>query len=530
MASRLAVAAALLSLIAATASADPSAPSVAVTAATRATQDVEVAELLRRLGDSVPKGLIRIDNVRIVNPRDGSVRPNSTIFVRGSRIRWVGDTAAAPNPPGATRIDGRGGFAIPGLADMHIHSGRADGYLLNLAAGVTTVRDMDGFPWILRARDRINAGAMPGPTTYVAGTIIASEPLDGYAVVVPNPTTARTLVRQQAACGYDFIKVHNQLPQPMFDAVAEQAAALGMDLVGHIPHDVTIDHALHSGKMRTTEHLKGFLDDSTLLPGAEDYAAALRGATTWITPTLYTRRGWDRGPLARSLLGSPEARYVPPQVRSQWAAALANPDPDDLKLGARFVETQGVVMKRLLPLKPHWLTGTDAAGYPFNIMGFALLDELQLLQQAGLSPAESYRAATIEAADALRETGEFGALEKGMRADIVLLDSNPLEDGQAFKANRGVMAHGQWFDRASLDAALKRLADLYAGSPRPIPASELVNRLESAVRAGFVFDDGMLGALSAELGKAGSTALAERVHALEVSPTMGVCSVPNPEQ
>ena len=158
---------------------------------------------------------------------------------------------------------------------------------------------------------------------------------------------ARRVVRQQAACGYDFIKVHNILPERDLDAIADQAHALGMDLVGHVPHDITLDHALHVDRMRTTEHLKGFLIDQTLFPSDENYATALANTQTWITPTLYTRRGYERGDWARGILAGPLATYAPPQVRARWAELLAHPSERDLTLGPRFRTTQDIVMNGL---------------------------------------------------------------------------------------------------------------------------------------------------------------------------------------
>jgi hypothetical protein len=235
-------------------------------------QDLEVAALLRRLKAEAAHAPLVIQNVHVVNPEAETVTPGQTVIVLGSRINWVGDSAKAPIPPSALIIDGTGGFLSPGLVDMHVHSSSAAGWLLNLNNGVTTLRDMDGFPWLLRLRNAVYAKRMLAPIDYVAGTIINAAPLDGYALVARNSADARRMVRQQAACGYDFIKIHNNCPTPMFDAIAEQAHALGMDLVGHIPHDISIDHALHRGGMRTTEHLKGFLIDQTLLPSKEDSA------------------------------------------------------------------------------------------------------------------------------------------------------------------------------------------------------------------------------------------------------------------
>lgn len=498
------------------------------------TYDADVAALLSQLRNHAPKGLLRVDNVQIVDPAKATITSDSTIFVRGARIVWAGRTADAPNVADATPIDGHGRFAVPGLADMHIHSARADGWLLNLAAGVTTVRDMDGFPWILRARSQINAGKMLGPTDYVAGTIIASQPLgEGYAVVAASPEDARRIVRQQAACGYDFVKIHNQLTQPMFDAVASQAHALGMDLVGHVPHNITLDHALHVGGMRTTEHLKGFLIDQTLLPSDEDYGAALADTQTWITPTLYTRRGYDRGDWARLFMASRLPAYAPPSVRASWADQVAHPDTDDVRLGHRFENTQDIVMKRLLPLHPHWLTGTDAEGYTFGLMGFALLDEMHLMRSEGLSAADVLRAATVEAAEAMHESGEFGQIGKGYRADFILLDRNPLEDLSALDRNEGVMANGHWLDRPSLDRAMAQLATIYADG-RPLPpfsagnAASLITRIAKAQSDGFVFDDGAMIHLADALRARHLVKLATKVDQLKAAAPNSFCYVPPP--
>jgi hypothetical protein len=494
--------------------------------------DAQVAELLNNLRDKAPFGTIQIDNVRIVDPATATVTPGSTIIVRGTRIAWAGPSGKAPRFEGAVKIDGHGRFASPGLTDMHIHSGRADGMLLNMAAGVTTVRDMDGFPWMLRMRQQINAGRMLAPTAYVAGTIIAAAPLDGYAVVIANPSDARRVVRQQAACGYEFIKVHNNLPERDLDAIAEQARALGMDLVGHVPHDISLDHALHVDRMRTVEHLKGFLIDQTLLPSDEDYEAALANTQTWITPTLYTRRGYERGDWARGVLAGPLASYAPPEVRARWADLIAHPSERDLTLGPRFRNTQGVVMKRLVPLHPHWLTGTDAEGYAFNVMGFALLDELHLMQSEGVSAPDVFRASTSEAAAAMHETGEFAIIAKGARADILLLDRNPLQDVAAFDHHEGVMVHGHWLDRATVDRSLHDLAAIYAdGKPVPGASTEAVRALLARIAKlqadGFVFDDSKL-AMLAEALKKSSPALAKAVEALEVAAPGSACYVPPP--
>ncbi len=522
-----------LALAAGVVRADPVSAARVTPPLARLSEEVEIAALMSRLRDEAPFGKLEIDNVQVVDPSTASVTPRQSVLVLGSRIFWVGEVGHAPKVDGVTVIDGRGRFLSPGLSDMHVHTSRADAWLLDLAVGVTTVRDMDGFPWMLAARDRINAGRMLGPVDYVAGTIIAGAPLDDYAVVVTNPEDGRRLVRQQAGCGYDFIKVHNILRQPVFDAVADQAQRLGLDLVGHVPHDISLYHALHMGRMRTTEHLKGFLVDATLEPSDEDYATALAGIETWITPTLFTQRSYDRGDWAQGVLAGATARYVPPDVRRGWATLLAHPDARDLKSGALLQATESTVMARLIPLKPHWLTGTDAEDYPFNVMGYALLGELQMLEEAGLTPTEVLRASTLEAAAALRQPEEFGLVAKGFRADLVLLDRNPLQDGSAFKTNAGVMAHGRWLNRTALDRALTRLAAIYADDSHT-PAltranmKALLSRLAAAQVDGFVFDDAELAVLAGAARKAGLVDLGTAAEALEITPKSGPCAVALP--
>src|SRR5215471_9544331 len=237
-------------------------------------QDVRIAEILKSLREQAPHGLIVLRNVRVVDAISETIIPNQSVVTRNGVIEWVGDTSKEPRASAAQVIEGGGRFLSPGLVDMHVHNSSASGWLLDLANGITAVRDMGGFPWLIRFRDNVSAHHILAPVIYLAGTIINAEPLFGYAVVPRNILDARRIVRQQSACGYDFIKVHNVVPQPMLEAIADEAQKLAMDLIGHVPHDISVRHAVQLG-MRTTEHLKGFLNDSTLKIGETDYSAVV---------------------------------------------------------------------------------------------------------------------------------------------------------------------------------------------------------------------------------------------------------------
>jgi hypothetical protein len=497
----------------------------------RLDQDVRVTDVMRELASRGVSGPLAFVDVGVLDPETGTIAPGRTVFVRNGRFERVEARSAATGLGSFAVIDGAGEVLSPGLVDMHVHTERMAEHLLRLAAGVTSVRDMDGFPWHLRARAAVEAGAMVGATMYVAGTIIADQPLDGYAVVVRTEEAARQAVRDQAACGYSYVKVHNSLAPALFDAVAGEAARLHRDLVGHVPHEISLRHAIQTGHMRTLEHLKGFLLDRTLLPSEEPYAPAFARAEVWVTPTLYARLDGSYGDEARRLLADPRQRLSPRSRRDEWLATLPAAGSMRAKLHDRLVETQEIVMRRLLPLHPRWLVGTDAAGYPFNLAGFATLDELELLRQQGLSSAEVIRAATVEPAVALRREGELGVVAAGRRADAVLLSASPLDDVAAFQSNLGVLARGRWYDARAITSALDAVARIY-GEPLALGDARDGDRLARTAReragAGFVFDDDGLESAASALARRGLASAAETLRALVSQPKAGPCAATRP--
>lgn len=491
-------------------------------------EELAIAGMLRRLHAAPAPEIVIVRNVRVADPVERTVRDGQSIVISLGRIVEIVPAAEEPRIEEALIVEGGGLFAAPGLADMHIHSESASSYLLNLANGVTTVREMGGFPWMLAARDAVNNDRMLGPTSYVAGTILNYAPLEGYAVIVQDAVTARRVVRQQAACGYDFIKVHNLMPQRVFDAVAAESRRAGLDLVGHVPHFMRVRHAAEQG-MRTMEHLKGWLNDRTLTPGDDDYAAAAL-AELWVTPTAYATRHYAEPDAMEAMRTGPAARYAPARTRALWAEFMETASTPGFALHLDAHEHRGAIMRRLIGEGARFLAGTDAANYPFQTMGFALLEELRLLREAGVPEDQVLRAATSEAAAAMRAERDFGRIAPGMRADIVLLARNPLDGAHAaYSENEGVMVRGRWLERAALDRALADLAELYA-EERAAPRLSRANA-DAAARAaaafvenGFVFSAAVLHNAAAALRRAGHNAAADRLAALAVAPLSGSCA------
>jgi imidazolonepropionase-like amidohydrolase len=374
---------------------------------------------------------------------------------------------------------------------MHVHTElTSSDYLLDLANGVTTVREMNGYSWLLRDRERARANVALIPNLFVAGRILASEPLGRYATVVTTPDQARAIVREQVAAGYSAIKVHNMVRRDIYDAICAEAHALHVDVVGHIPHEITVAQAVECGQ-RTFEHFKSYIDDRTLTLSHEDYVAATRGAEVWNTPTFYNYRDHIRGDGARAVLARPEFLYVAARLRAAWLA-LSNESAKPIQLGVLPLEQK--IFRDLMPIGAHFLAGTDSGGgYPYEVRGFALHDELALMAAQGMPVADVLRTATVEPALAMRDP-TAGTIELGKRADLVVLRANPLDAIANVDAIDGVIVRGIWLSRPALDEILSSIAAIAAGTPATRPALDAaVTSLEQLRARGVPLRDHVLG-------------------------------------
>ncbi|HEY6180003.1 MAG TPA: FCD domain-containing protein, partial [Kofleriaceae bacterium] len=381
--------------------------------------------LVERWSQTYQPHAAAIEHVAVVTMAHPGIDRDQTIVIDGGTLRAIGPSDRVAIPAGATVIDGRGKYVMPGLVDMHTHTNLSDShYILDLANGVTSIREMDGHAYLLRQRSAERANRLLIPNLYVAGKILASAPLDWYATVVTTPDAARAAIREQKAAGYEFIKVHNVLRPEVYDAICAEARAQGLDVVGHIPHDTSVARAIACGQ-RTFEHFKGYINDRNLHLTDEDYVAATRGAEVWNTPTFYNYRGQLRGDEARALLTSaPEMRYVAARTRARWLALAAQP-ADPVQQGVLPLEEK--IFRDLLAIHARFLAGTDSGGgYPFHVPGFSLHEELRIMARNGLPVAGVLAAATVEPGRAMRREAELGTLEVGKRADLVLLARDPL--------------------------------------------------------------------------------------------------------
>lgn len=394
---------------------------------------------------------------------------NHTVVVRGGRIAALGPVAEIVVPAHARRVDGRGKFLLPGLAEMHGHlpNPNAPGFdprvtesalFLYLANGVTFVRGMQGNAAALELRDRIARGEVLGPRLHVAG-----PPLSG--ATVRNAADARPTVEEQRAAGFDLLKIHEGLSREVYDTIAATAKRVGIRFAGHVPNEVGVFHALEAGQS-TIDHLDNYTEaaggEKADSAGIERVVRATRAAGTWVVPTMALWETFLAGdPADRARL--PELRYVPPQWRAAWAnqlAAMRRNNPDTAA-GRREIALRRRILKALADGGVGILFGTDSPQL-YSVPGFSVHREIAVMSAAGLPPFAILESATRRVAEYLGTPHEFGTVAPGRRADLILLHGNPLDDLGRLARPAGVMVNGRWLPESEIRERLEEIASAYA--------------------------------------------------------------------
>ncbi len=431
-----------------------------------------------------------IEGVSVIPMDTERILPDMTVLIGGGRVLAVQPSTEAEDaaiPAGATRVDGRGRFLIPGLNDMHVHFQEEQALGRFLATGVTGIRVLWGGPTTLDFRDRIARGELAGPDIYTAGTIIEGLPPPELAAVID--TAGRVLVydsidgaaavREQHAAGYDFIKVYNNVPSSAYRGIVAEAAALGIPVAGHVPFEVGLDGALAAGQ-HSIEHLRGYIwhlvpEDAPNQPGADLRSRTLawahgdlsriqalaertRDAGTWSVPTLSVRMIMKPDRLVDAYLATEEASHMTEGMRAFYTRRMSIPwmsnfTPDDFEAAMDGFAVADSLIRALVGVGAPVMAGTDTPP-----LGFALHRELEELVAAGLSPFEALQSATVLPARFLERGEGAGTVAEGSPADLLLLEGDPLAAIGNTRRIAGVVRRGEWLDRATLDAMLQEAA------------------------------------------------------------------------
>jgi imidazolonepropionase-like amidohydrolase len=417
------------------------------------------------------------------------LKHDQTVVVEGGRIVRMGPAAKVRVPEAAVRVDGKGKYLMPGIGDMHGHLWR-EGWpeqglplslKLNVANGVTTVREMWGTPKQIAVRDRINRGEVLGPRTFVYGPAMNRE-------TTPTPEVAEQQVREFKKAGYDGLKINEGLTVATYEAIARTAKELKVPFAGHVPNAVGLKRALAAGQ-KSIEHFDGYIealagddlagesfegpkpppsensiflaarplllarvDEAKIaqLVSATRRAGAVNVPTVFIWQTLFNDLKVD------SLRNLPELKYWPPGLVQRWVQQQtkqpARPEADLKKL----MGLRDRLLKQLADGGTGVLIGSDAPGR-FCVPGFSMRTEAEALAKRGMTPAQVVRAATIDVARYFGIEKDSGTVAVGKRADLILADGNPLEDVANIFRTSGVMVNGRWLPRAELDQMLSEI-------------------------------------------------------------------------
>jgi imidazolonepropionase-like amidohydrolase len=461
---------------------------------------------------------VAIRGATVVDVVRGVLIPDQTILIAGDRITTVGPTDEVRIDPEADVIDGSGGFVIPGLWDTHAHSVREPAgnweeaeitnvdwhFPLLLAHGVTGIRNMnDGtadvtLEFTNSVKRRMAESDLLGPRLVTSGPLVDGDPPVGAnPVIVRTAEEARAVVDSLADAGADFIKPYENLSRQAYFAILDQAQRRGLPVDGHLPFRITPEEGARAGQ-RTIEHPEALaagcsteadavrerfsdvLTNLDTLPENEQFLAQFRlyrafydsrdPAACAATIEVFRRHDVAVTPdlvayhhvvhAEEILADSARMRLVPEAIRSSWEEWA----------GEAMAEGMRSIFQPILPLELDnvrllneagviLLAGTDV-GVPFQVPGVSLHVELERLVEAGLTPLEALRTATLNPAHVLGMSDSQGTVEPGKLADLVLLGANPLEDIRNARQIRAVVVNGQLLRREDLDRLIAEVEGL----------------------------------------------------------------------
>jgi len=412
-----------------------------------------------------------IDDVHVIDVRTGIASGPRDVEVRDGEIVGIHPFDTRAPESGVPEVDGKGRYLIPGLVDAHVHLQSAgDEWLpFMITHGVTTVRDMGGdLRLVNRVRERSHDDDWVAPRILAAGPVLENRrwlttvrcrlglPLP-WRVPVESAVEAREVIDFLVPIGLDLVKTREMASPEVFRAVADAAGRHELVYAGHEPAVVSLAEAATTG-MRSIEHIPWMSLTRDAMPDeatrARTETALLESGAT-LVPTMIALQlrlqSAEERRTALTELDDPRLARISPRLRQKWEEDLDMYDAESSGLDwTAMIERSQTLLTRFADAGVPVAVGTD---YPvtFVFPGSSVHDEMGLLvARAGLTPAEALRAATLGGCRVLGIDDVVGTIEVGKRADLVLLDANPLDDVEAIRDILGVVVDGAWYDPRKL--------------------------------------------------------------------------------
>lgn len=413
---------------------------------------------------------------------------NQDVCICGDVIWKTGPSGAHNLPEGATIIEAKGKMLVPGLTEMHAHIPTPrDGdttlveetLFLYLSNGITTIRGMLGDPFHLYLRDAVAEGSVLGPRIFTSGPSFNGQS-------TPDIETARQKVKNQAAAGYDLLKLHPGLKREVFDAIVEEANLAGIDFSGHISLDVGVKHALENG-YGSIDHLDGYVSgilkenaniakkdyglfgfniDHKLLDPAKitELAKLTKEAGVWVVPTHSLLDQFFGPEPGNEMLKRAEVKFMPPATVANWVMSknyFQNDKNYTIERAKAYLALRDKILLELYHAEVGLLLGSDAPQV-FHVPGFSIHREIASMAEAGIPSIDILRSGTLNPSIFFGETDKYGQIKEGLSADLILLQGNPIDDLEHLKNPEGVMTRGIWLSDAEIQGRLEAISAKYA--------------------------------------------------------------------
>jgi imidazolonepropionase-like amidohydrolase len=439
----------------------------------RAAADSRYARLAKELAQH-PQHAVAIEHVRVFDSPAAVMREDQTVIFNGDRIARVGPANEVRAPADAQRIDGHGKTLLPGLFDMHAHAQAIDG-LLNIASGVTSIRDMgNDIEELKHLQDRWAAGDAIGPRVWKAGFIDGRGPFQApTGLYADDAEQARADVNRYADLNYIQIKLYSSLKPELVPEIVKAAHARGLRVSGHIPNGMIARQFVEDGAdelqhinfiflnflgsqvkdTRTPERFTAVGANAAKLDlnskEVNDFVELLKQRHTTVDATLATFEGMFTGrPGKVSPDFAPVLERLPAQVeRGAYTGGLPVTAETD-QLYKDSYEAMLRMTKKMYESGIPILAGTDATA------GIMLHRELELEVRAGIPTAKALQIATFNAARLLKQDRDLGSIEAGKRADFLLVNGNPAENISDIRRCQLVMKDGVLYDSAKVYGAV----------------------------------------------------------------------------